>query len=91
METIERDVKFVAIDNRISNAADFISRISNAAGPYTFRVLRAGIEAPTPSRVTGTIKFGFNSRRDFLPSFKSQLEESAKYRVHLDAKDLQSL
>ena len=41
METIERDVKFAAIDNRIPNAADFISRISSAAGPYTFRVLRA--------------------------------------------------
>jgi len=91
METIERDVKFAAIDDRIPNAADFISRIANAAGPYTFRVLRAEIDALTPSRVTGTIKFGINSRRDLLPSFKSQLEESAKYRVHLDAKDLASL
>ena len=91
METIERDVKFAAIDNRIPNAADFISRISNAAGPYTFRILRAEIEAPTPSRVTGTIKFGINSRRDFLPGFKKQLEESAMYRVHLNAQDVENI
>ena len=84
METIERDVKFAAIDNRIPNAADFISRISSAAGPYTFSCFTGRNQgAPTPSRVTGTIKFGINSRRDFLPSFRKQLEESAMYLVQL--------
>ena len=91
METIERDVKFTTIDNRTPNAADFISRISSAAGRYIFRVLRAEIEAPAPSRVTGTIKFGINSRRDFLPSFKRQLADSAMYRVHLNAQDLENI
>ncbi len=91
MEMIERSVRFAVIDNRIANAADFISRIANGASAYNYNILRAEIEALTPARVTGTIKFRINSRRDFLPSFKSQLEESAKYRVHLDAKDLASL
>lgn len=91
MEMIERSVKFAVIDNRIANAADFISRIATGASAYNYYILRAEIEAPTLDRVTGTIKFRINSRRDFLPSFKSQLEESAKYRVRLDGKDLASL
>jgi len=49
METTEREVKFAAIDNRIANAAEFISRISNAAGPYTFRVLRAESKLQLPA------------------------------------------
>jgi hypothetical protein len=91
METIERSVKFAVIDNRIANATEFIGRMATGASQYNYHILRAEIESPTLDRVTGTIKFKINSRRDYLPSFKSQLEESAKYRVQLDAKDLESL